>query len=223
MTQTKRPARKTPAGTIVLTAADLERGHYRSLVDALEDCPGITIGRTGYGDGEQYIRINGEERVLVLMDGRRLNVDLGIDYSNGGFDASTIPDPELIERVEILKGAAGSLYGSGAVGGVPTEVVAWATNDAFIQMWVGTEDKLPRRIRAMFANDPLKLRHDMQLSNWQLNPAHPADTFTSAKAKAAQPIKFGKPAAPPPPPSAKPSTAKKAAAKPASAPQTKSP
>jgi len=112
---------------------------------------------------------------------------------------------------------------SGAVGGVPTEVVAWATNDAFIQMWVGTEDKLPRRIRAMFANDPLKLRHDMHLSNWQLNPAHPADTFMSAKAKAAQPIKFGKPAAPPPPPSAKPSTAKKAAAKPASAPQTKTP
>lgn len=113
---------------------------------------------------------------------------------------------------------------SGAVGGVPTEVVAWATNDAFIQMWVGTEDKLPRRIRAMFANDPLKLRHDMQLSNWQLNPAHPADAFTSAKAKAAQPIKFGKPAAPPSPPPAKPSTAKKAAAKPAAAaPQTKSP
>jgi outer membrane cobalamin receptor len=55
VTQTKRPARKTPAGTLVLTAADLERGHYRSLADALEDCPGITIGRTGYGDGEQRI------------------------------------------------------------------------------------------------------------------------------------------------------------------------
>ena len=54
VTKTKRPARKTPAGTIVLTAADLERGHYRSLVDALEDCPGITIGRTGYGDGERW-------------------------------------------------------------------------------------------------------------------------------------------------------------------------
>ena len=129
VTQTKRPARKTPAGTIVLTAADLERGHYRSLVDALEDCPGITIGRTGYGDGEQYIRINGEERVLVLMDGRRLNVDLGIDYSNGGFDASTIPDPELIERVEILKGAAGSLYGSGAVGGVVNIITKRATGN----------------------------------------------------------------------------------------------
>lgn len=129
VTQTKRPARKTPAGTLVLTAADLERGHYRSLADALEDCPGISISRTGYGDGEQRIIINGEDRVLVLMDGRRLNVNLGINNGNGGFDASTIPDPELIERVEILKGAAGSLYGSGAVGGVVNIITKRATTD----------------------------------------------------------------------------------------------
>ena len=110
---------------------------------------------------------------------------------------------------------------SGAVGGVPTEVVAWATNDAFIQMWVGTEDKLPRRIRAMFANDPLKLRHDMVLSNWQLNPNHPPETFTSAKAKAGQPIKFAKPMTPPAPKKAP--TAKKAAPKTAAAAPTKTP
>jgi hypothetical protein len=110
---------------------------------------------------------------------------------------------------------------SGAVGGVPTEVVAWATNDAFIQMWVGTEDKLPRRIRAMFASDPLKLRHDMQLSNWQLNPALTAETFTSAKARAGQPIKFAKPTTPPAP--AKAPATKKAAPKPAGAAPTKTP
>ncbi|MBK9987232.1 MAG: hypothetical protein IPP21_09910 [Betaproteobacteria bacterium] len=47
----------------------------------------------------------------------------------------------------------------------------------------------------MFANDPLKLRHDMQLSNWQLNPSHAPETFASAKAKGAQPMGFAKPAA----------------------------
>ena len=38
---------------------------------------------------------------------------------------------------------------------------------------------------AMFANDPLKLRHDMQLSNWQVDVAHAEGTFASPKAQAA--------------------------------------
>jgi hypothetical protein len=105
-----------------------------------------------------------------------------------------LPDPYAVMTDKLLH--AFYIGPSGAVGGVPTEAVAWATNDVFIQMWVGTEDKLPRRIRAMFANDPLKLRHDMLLSAWQLDPSHAADTFTSAKALGAQRIPFAKPAAP---------------------------
>ena len=81
-----------------------------------------------------------------------------------------LPDPYAVMTNKVLH--AFYIGPSGAVGGVPTEAVAWATNDVFIQMWVGTEDKLPRRIRAMFAADPLKLRHDMQLSNWQIDPTH---------------------------------------------------
>jgi hypothetical protein len=123
-----------------------------------------------------------------------------------------LPDPYAVMTNKVLH--AFYIGPSGAVGGVPTEAVAWATNDVFIQMWVGTEDKLPRRIRAMFAADPLKLRHDMQLSNWQLDVTHAADTFASAKAQGAPRIPFAKPVAPPPPP-AKPKVAAKPAAKPA--------
>jgi hypothetical protein len=118
-----------------------------------------------------------------------------------------LPDPYKAFTDKVLH--AFYIGPSGAVGGVPTEAVAWATNDVFIQMWIGTDDKLPRRIRAMFASDPLKLRHDMQLSNWQLNPNHPPETFASAKAKAGQPIGFAKPVAP-----AAPAAPAKKAAKP---------
>ena len=113
-----------------------------------------------------------------------------------------LPDPYAAFTNKVLH--AFYIGPSGAVGGVPTEAVAWATNDVFIQMWVGTEDKLPRRIRAMFAADPLKLRHDMQLSNWQIDPSHAADTFASAKAQGAPRIPFSKPVAVPPPPGSKP-------------------
>ncbi|MBK6556516.1 MAG: hypothetical protein IPG16_04625 [Comamonadaceae bacterium] len=50
--------------------------------------------------------------------------------------------------------------------------MAWATNDVFIQMWVGTEDSCAAHSRDVCRRAALKLRHDMQLSNWQLNPSH---------------------------------------------------
>ena len=55
------------------------------------------------------------------------------------------------------------------------------------------EDKLPRRIRAQFRADPKNLRHDLELSNWQLDGAVPADTFSTAKAKAGMPMAFAAP------------------------------
>ena len=133
-----------------------------------------------------------------------------------------LPDPYAVMTDKVLH--AFYVGPSGAVGGVPTEAVAWATNDAFFQMWVGTEDKLPRRIRAMFANDPLKLRHDMQLSNWQLDVAHAEGTFASPKAQAAQRMPFAKPVAAPPPAGSKPAAKTAKPAQPAaSTPAAKSP
>ncbi|MBL8419578.1 MAG: DUF2092 domain-containing protein [Dechloromonas sp.] len=88
---------------------------------------------------------------------------------------------------------------SGLVGGVKTDMVAWANDDVFMQMWVGADDKLPRRIRAVFRADPLRLRHDMELSNWQIDPVIAADVFGTSKAKDAQRIDFAHPAAKLPP------------------------
>ncbi len=98
---------------------------------------------------------------------------------------------------------------SAIVGGVKTDMVVWASNDVFVQMWIGADDKLPRRMRAVFRADPLALRHDLELSNWQLDPALPADTFASAKAQAAGRMDFAAPA--PPPRGARPITADKPA------------
>jgi len=95
---------------------------------------------------------------------------------------------------------------SGLVGGVKTDMLAWANDDVFMQMWVGADDKLPRRIRAIFRADPLRLRHDMELSNWQLDPVISAEAFGTAKAKDARRIDFAHPAASALPPGVKPIT-----------------
>src|SRR5215470_15816653 len=52
------------------------------------------------------------------------------------------------------------------VGGVTTEMIAYANDDVFVQIWIGADDKLPRKVRAVFLADPARLRHEMQLSNW---------------------------------------------------------
>jgi hypothetical protein len=82
---------------------------------------------------------------------------------------------------------------SKVVGGTTTDMVAYASDDLFAQIWIGAEDKLPRRIRAVYRRDPLQLRHEMELSNWQLDPGVAQEEFASEKAKAATRIKFAHP------------------------------
>lgn len=82
---------------------------------------------------------------------------------------------------------------STAVGGTTTDMVALASNDVFVQIWIGAEDKLPRRMRAVYRGDPLKLRHEVELSNWQLDAGVKPEEFASEKAKGATRIKFAHP------------------------------
>lgn len=82
---------------------------------------------------------------------------------------------------------------SAVVGGVKTDMIVWANNEVFLQIWIGADDQLPRRIRAQFRADPKGLRHDLELSNWQLDGALPAETFSTVKAKAGQPMAFAAP------------------------------
>lgn len=83
------------------------------------------------------------------------------------------------------------------VGGTTTDVVAYDTGGVFIQAWIGVEDKLPRVLRAIYADDPLQIRHNLVITNWQLDPTIPADSFSSAKAAAGKRIPFASPALPP--------------------------
>lgn len=80
------------------------------------------------------------------------------------------------------------------VGGTKTDIVAVANGEVFLQLWIGTEDKLPRRIRAVFQADPLRLRHDLELADWKLDIPVTGDFFVSQPAQAAKRIGFARPA-----------------------------
>ena len=106
----------TPASISVITAEDIADKNYSNVQEVLADTPGVNIlgaGSKGSINGEDQIMINGDTRVLVLIDGRRVNIG-----SSGKSSANGLPPANAIERVEVLKGGGSALYGSDAVGGV---------------------------------------------------------------------------------------------------------
>jgi len=88
---------------------------------------------------------------------------------------------------------------SRVVGGTTTDIVAYAGDGVFVEVWVGTEDKLPRVIHAIYLDDPDWLRHNLLLSDWQIDAPVSADAFTTSKATEAKHMQFAHPHAEPPP------------------------
>ncbi len=160
-----------------------------------------------YLDGKTMVALAPAENLVAIAEAPpTLEAALKMAFEKAAiyfpFTDLLLPDP----FAAIADGTKLAFYvgPSGLVGGVRTDMVAWANDDVFMQMWVGADDKLPRRIRAIFRADPLRLRHDMELSNWQLDPVIAAEAFGTAKAKDARRIDFAHPATSALPPGVKP-------------------
>lgn len=79
------------------------------------------------------------------------------------------------------------------VGGTTTDMVAFANNNVFLQVWIGAEDKLPRLMYGVYRSDKAHLRHRLEFSNWQLDVAVPEGAFAATKAAGANPMPFANP------------------------------
>lgn len=113
----------------VITREEIESRHYNDLGDALKDVPGVNLHNYG-ASGENYtsnrLYINGSQRIVVLIDGMRANVN---GSTSGVLSPSEYSNLDNIERIEVLKGSASTLYGADAVGGVINIVTRKAAKD----------------------------------------------------------------------------------------------
>jgi iron complex outermembrane receptor protein len=112
----------------VITAQDIADGHYTSVPEALQKEAGIffknytdnpsqaSVDMRGFGE-------NSHGRVLVLVDGRRLN-----EADMATLNWSAVP-LNAVERIEVLDGPAAVLYGDNAVGGVINIITAKGTDE----------------------------------------------------------------------------------------------
>jgi len=113
-TRTKRLIKDSPVTTEVIHADEIRGLGAENVGEVLEERAGIIITQDGARGGLLSAQLQGlnDDHTLVLIDGAPL-----IGRIAGKLDLSRI-SVQNIERIEIIKGAASSLYGSEAVGGV---------------------------------------------------------------------------------------------------------
>lgn len=119
ITATKIPTEKKELGKIVylINARTIEKNQGKSLPDLLNDAPGIEINGNYSTAGQNlgyYIRGGRNKQVTILIDG--INVSDPSSFNND-FDLRQIT-LDQVEKIEIIKGAASTLYGTGAATGV---------------------------------------------------------------------------------------------------------
>ena len=127
-TRVPTPAERLPAAVTVIDRQTIEERGYTTLAEALQSVPGFRLVQTG-GLGQQasgFLRGSASRHVLVLYDGVPIN-DPSDPNGAYNFGNEQLGD---IERIEVVRGPASALYGSGALGGVVNMVPRRATGDA---------------------------------------------------------------------------------------------
>lgn len=154
-----------------------------------------------YDDGKTLLAYApAEDLVAVAEAPPSIDAALRMLYESAAvylpFTDVIVADPwaDIAEGIEV----AFVIGQSQVVGDTTTDIVAVAAGRSFQQIWIGADDHLPRRIRAIYAHDPSLLRHDLELSGWKLDGAVPDGAFTSSSAAGAKRIPFARPDPKPP-------------------------
>ena len=139
--RTEQPGIVTPASITVIGRQEIEEHGHRNVTELLRARGGVQV-RDLYGDGSNAVidmrgfGATAASNTLVLVDGRRLN-----NASDIGAPELANIDLENIERIEIVQGSAGTLFGNQAVGGVVNIITRRPTNfGAIVQTEAGDYD-----------------------------------------------------------------------------------
>lgn len=131
-TGTHQRLKNTPAPVSVITANEIKRAGITDFQQAMTMMvPSLSFSPNAMGS---YLMMNGlsNKYVLILVNGRKLTGDI-----SGNIDISQI-DMSRVKRIEVLNGAASSLYGSDAIAGViniitnqPKEEISFTSNSRY--------------------------------------------------------------------------------------------
>lgn len=117
--RTETPELDTNADINVVTSKEIQERHYEDVSQAVRHVPGVFLANAS-ASGQNYnsnkVYINGSDKVVLLVDGIRMNTN-GLSTGSAVTLAQRV-NMNSIDRIEVLKGAASTLYGADAQGGV---------------------------------------------------------------------------------------------------------
>src|SRR5271168_675843 len=113
-TKIEQPISEIGTTITVVEDSQIEAQKIDQVSDVLHQVPGVQVTQTGSPGTETDVSIRGASasQTLVLLDGVEVNTG-----ATGAFDFANLTTDNL-DRIEVLRGAGGSLYGSQAIGGV---------------------------------------------------------------------------------------------------------
>ncbi len=113
-TRTEVPLNQLTTSLTVITAEDIRERQAELVSEVLRDVAGVNVVQTGsMGTATSvFIRGSASNQVLVMIDGVEIN-----STTTGAYDFANLTT-ENIDRIEVLRSAGGTLYGSQAIGGV---------------------------------------------------------------------------------------------------------
>lgn len=156
-TITEQSYYRTGGDVKVITREEIEKRHYTDVTEAIKRIPGVTFSNSGYRGGEygynaynNAMSINGDSRVIVLVDGRRVDNSTSTRFGSSNasgtrtmVDLNQIVSIESIEKIEVIKGPGASIYGADATGGVINIITRKGGNEnhGSIDVSTGSWDK----------------------------------------------------------------------------------
>jgi iron complex outermembrane receptor protein len=134
---------RTPAAIYVITQDDIRRSGATSIPEALRLAPGVEVGRinaTTWAIGIRGLESNFSKSVLVLIDGRSVFTPL---FAGVFWDQQDVV-MEDIDRIEVIRGPGGTIWGPNAVNGVINIITKSAkdTQGALLSVTAGDVDHI---------------------------------------------------------------------------------
>ncbi|WP_159949291.1 TonB-dependent receptor plug domain-containing protein [Polaribacter septentrionalilitoris] len=108
-------AKRIAEQVAVLSAKDIQKVSPQTSADLLATIPGIKVQKSQFGGGSPVIRGMESNRVLLVVDGVRMNNAI---YRKGHLQNSITVTPNMLDKTEVVFGPSSVIYGSDALGGV---------------------------------------------------------------------------------------------------------
>ncbi len=117
-----------PASISIIPKEEILTRPIRDIGDAVQDVPGVYVEQDKTGQNSISMRGLSSSYTLILIDGKRQNTTRGFVQNGLGNQTSFMPPPSMIERIEVIRGPASTIYGSDAMGGVINIITKKHTN-----------------------------------------------------------------------------------------------